>query len=643
MCAGIGKQIAGSWKLVTAAALCCALLAPASANAAEPTGKITGTVTSGGLPLAGVEVCADVPKGVEGLFGQCGNELTNAQGEYTIENLAPGSYVIEFATPIKNVLTQFYKGKALEREAELVEVKSGETTLGIDAELQLGGKITGTVTSAATKTGVLGAEACALNSEEKLAGCALTDASGNYEIERLPTGSYTVSFFSETVLQYYHDRRSSATAEPVAVTQGQVTSGIDDEFQGFGAITGTVTVRETQAPLAGARVCADPVGEGGPSPEVCVEADEQGQYTLSHLQVGDYKIVFSSATTGTLTDETAVKLDETQTLDAALIERGKISGTVTHALSKLPIAGAFVCAGQRSEGAFTPELCELSGEAGEYTIKDLENRSYVVEFGALLPGFQVRFYKEQTLLNLAAAQEVPASEGNTTTGIDAELLGAGEELISASKAGTGSGTVTSAPAGIACGATCSALFAPTTEPVAPQIVTLTAAPAEGSTFTGWSGGGCSGTGRCEVTSEGSAEVVATFTLSKSEPPPRSRGHRGPHVTLTSDTLTVSPSGDVVLGLRCPSRETTCMGSVTLTGRAAGRGEALPLGSGSFKMQGGSVEAVTLHLSQDARRTLARDHVLKAIATIFAVDPAGATRTTFAPVTLRLQTRAGAAR
>src|SRR5256886_10918301 len=54
-------------------------------------------------------------------------------------------------------------------------------------------------------------------------------------------------------------------------------------------------------------------------------------------------------------------------------------------------------------------------------------------------------------------------------------------------AGTGSGSVTSSPAGITCGTTCSASF-----PVG-TMITLTATPATGSTFTGWSGGGCSGT------------------------------------------------------------------------------------------------------------------------------------------------------
>src|SRR2546426_633573 len=51
-----------------------------------------------------------------------------------------------------------------------------------------------------------------------------------------------------------------------------------------------------------------------------------------------------------------------------------------------------------------------------------------------------------------------------------------------SKRGAGMGTVTSSPAGISCGATCAAAYSSGT------AVTLTAAPAAGSTFSGWSGG-----------------------------------------------------------------------------------------------------------------------------------------------------------
>jgi hypothetical protein len=79
--------------------------------------------------------------------------------------------------------------------------------------------------------------------------------------------------------------------------------------------------------------------------------------------------------------------------------------------------------------------------------------------------------------------------------------------LTVSRAGTGSGSVSSSPSGITCGATCSAPFADGT------MVTLTATPAAGSTFTGWSGG-CTGTGTCEVTLNADTSVTATFSLNK---------------------------------------------------------------------------------------------------------------------------------
>src|SRR5437773_5089627 len=79
--------------------------------------------------------------------------------------------------------------------------------------------------------------------------------------------------------------------------------------------------------------------------------------------------------------------------------------------------------------------------------------------------------------------------------------------LTVSKPGSGSGTVTSNPAGISCGATCSASYNSGTS------VTLTASPAGGSTFSGWSGGGCSGSGTtCTVTMNAATSVTATFNV-----------------------------------------------------------------------------------------------------------------------------------
>jgi subtilisin family serine protease len=79
------------------------------------------------------------------------------------------------------------------------------------------------------------------------------------------------------------------------------------------------------------------------------------------------------------------------------------------------------------------------------------------------------------------------------------------KLLGVSKAGTGSGQVTSSPDGISCGATCTHFFG------AGTVVTMTAAASSGSKFTGWSGA-CSGTGSCVVTMNAAKTVKAIFTL-----------------------------------------------------------------------------------------------------------------------------------
>lgn len=80
--------------------------------------------------------------------------------------------------------------------------------------------------------------------------------------------------------------------------------------------------------------------------------------------------------------------------------------------------------------------------------------------------------------------------------------------LSVSRAGSGSGTVTSSPAGINCGSACSASFS------AGTTVTLAAAPGAGSTFGGWSGA-CSGGGSCTLGMNAASSVTATFQAATS--------------------------------------------------------------------------------------------------------------------------------
>ena len=118
------------------------------------------------------------------------------------------------------------------------------------------------------------------------------------------------------------------------------------------------------------------------------------------------------------------------------------------------------------------------------------------------------------------------------------------------------GTVSSSPAGIDCGARCSAQFAHGTS------VTLTATPATGATFAGWTGACTGSAATCTVSMTQARDVTATFPLVAVQVHPLS-------VTRAGDgagTVTSSPEG-IDCGGTC-SRMFEQGTSVTLTAREA---------------------------------------------------------------------------
>ena len=163
-------------------------------------------------------------------------------------------------------------------------------------------------------------------------------------------------------------------------------------------------------------------------------------------------------------------------------------------------------------------------------------------------------------------------------------------LLTASKSGSGSGTVTAT--GINCGSDCKQAYS------SGSSVTLTASAASGSVFSGWSGGGCSGTGSCTVTMSADTTVTATFNLSTD--------------TFTLDTtVTGSASGTVTsspTGINCGSDCSeiyTTGASVTLTASASS-GSSFKVWSGGG-CSGTGTCTVTMNANTTVKATFSKTY------------------------------------
>jgi DNA-binding beta-propeller fold protein YncE len=124
-----------------------------------------------------------------------------------------------------------------------------------------------------------------------------------------------------------------------------------------------------------------------------------------------------------------------------------------------------------------------------------------------LPQFPTLLAAEPSGLAIDSFGDVHVTSGNTEL---ADVFAYGPtgpaHTLTVAKSGEGEGTVTSEPAGIACGTACAAEYD------AGEEVVLTATPAPGSAFAGWSGD-CSGSSSCTVTMSEGRSVSAEFELS----------------------------------------------------------------------------------------------------------------------------------
>lgn len=193
--------------------------------ASENTGVLTGIVTSSDTqqPINKVLVRLYRPYNRNTEFSSLNYALTDDTGRYTLPAVKQDLYRISFSnSPL--YAKEWYSDTASQFAAPAVLINAGITTT-IDAKLELGGTITGHITDKDTGSPLANVSVTAFSDGGPMGGNAIerTDATGQYSLTHLHTGSYVIGAQS---ISYYNDAINYAEANPVTIASGGVISNI---------------------------------------------------------------------------------------------------------------------------------------------------------------------------------------------------------------------------------------------------------------------------------------------------------------------------------------------------------------------------------------------------------------------------------
>ena len=294
-----------------------------------PVGWIAGTVTDSltGLPIAGATVGA-----MPGAY----STSTAADGTYNL-TVSPGTYDVTASSPLYT-------------SANVSVAVAQNATTPVDFQLvPLPGWIAGIVTDLSTGLPVPGATITAVPGVLT----TTTAIDGTYNLSAAP-GAYAVR--ASHVLY--------ASVSQGAAVASAATTTVDFQLPpGPGWIAGIVTDAVTGLPISGAMITVVPGG-------LTTTTASNGTYNVS-VTPGTYTVTASMALYVSQNQSVNVAASATTPLGFALqLEPGWIAGTVTDAITGLPISGAVIGA---MPGGFTTSTApdgsyNLTVNPGSYTV-----------------------------------------------------------------------------------------------------------------------------------------------------------------------------------------------------------------------------------------------------------------------------------
>ncbi|MDR2984926.1 MAG: carboxypeptidase-like regulatory domain-containing protein, partial [Nocardiopsaceae bacterium] len=218
-----------------------------TSTSAPGTGGIAGKVTGKGKPLKGICVAA-FPRG----RGRGERVRTTKSGTYRVGSLKPGRYRVAFydCTRKTNWLGQYYRGVEFytgTRRPTLVRVTAGMTTRGINAKMELGGEIDGTVRNA---RGLPLERMCVeaigrLGRRFLFGGYKVTGLGGHFALHGVIPATYKVQFWrcgnpGNYAPVWWRHSLTEAHATAIVIKSGTILQHVDPVMPTGGVIKGTV-------------------------------------------------------------------------------------------------------------------------------------------------------------------------------------------------------------------------------------------------------------------------------------------------------------------------------------------------------------------------------------------------------------------
>ncbi len=401
-------------------------------------------------------------------------------GVFTARNLKPGLYAVDFGCGFgyRNFAQQWFMSRPDVGSANLVSAGPGVITSHINATLQPGGALTGTVRNHAgrplSQICVLAIPAGSQYRASALlfgSGISATGGNGSYRMRDLAAGKYDVQFracgSSIYGNQWYGGKATEQASTPVTVRSGAKTSGINSVMTLGGSISGLVVSRPHR-PLARICVTAQDIATESVG---TAETGRTGRYVIIGLSKGTYQLTFADcghfpARWGSVTRAGAVLVtgrNAVTGVNQRLAASGTISGTVDGSWSARPLTGACVVVVPVSpNGSYGTAL---TGDGGSYQMTGLTAGKYLVYFGdpfcpsnGFIPGPFALFFADTNLApqwyndqpTRSTATQVTVKVATNTIGIDASLAldgGISGTVTDASHAPVAGECVTAVPVG----------------------------------------------------------------------------------------------------------------------------------------------------------------------------------------------------